>query len=105
LTRAELEVFPSVTRLPRSFAEEAGASAALLQAAGQFSPRVQDQSDDTRFCCVLDIAGTEKLFGPPDKLGRQLLHNVRALGMHASLVVSCNLHAALCLVRRLPIGI
>ena len=106
LTRAELDVFPGVSSLPRSLTEEAVARAALLQAAGQFSPRVEDRSltekAGTYFCCVLDIAGTKKLFGPPEKLGRQLLHIVRSLGLHASLVVSSNLHAALCLARSLP---
>jgi protein ImuB len=102
LTRAELEVFPTVVRLPRSRAEETSARAALLQVAGQFSPRVEDQKDDTHFCCVLDIAGTEKLFGPPEKLAKKLLHNVRTLGIHASIVVSSNIDAALCLARSLP---
>ncbi len=105
LTRAELEVFPTVVRLSRSLAEETSARAALLQVAGQFSPRVEDQSDGTHFCCVLDIAGTEKLFGPPEKLAQKLLHNVRTLGIHASIVVSSNIDAALCLARSLPIRI
>lgn len=103
LTRAELDVFPGVVCLPRSLAEESSARAALLQAAGQFSPRVEERSEGTAFCAALDIAGTEKLLGSPDPLGRKLLRNVRALGIQASLVVSANLHAALCLVRNLPV--
>jgi protein ImuB len=108
-TRAELEVFPTVTHLPRSLAEESSARAAILQAAGQFSPRVElmtpdrspDAGSDTHFCAVLDIAGTEKLFGPPEKLAKNLLHNVRVLGIEASVVVSANIDAALCLARSL----
>ena len=121
LTRAELEVFPSVALLPRSLAEEASARAALLQCAGQFSPRVEclthchpersaaESRDllfltsDTHFCAILDIAGTEKLLGPPEKLAKKLLHSVRVLGIHATVVVSANLDAALCLARNLPI--
>ncbi|HEX4037424.1 MAG TPA: DNA polymerase Y family protein [Acidobacteriaceae bacterium] len=105
LTRAELDVFPGVVCLPRSLAEESSARAALLQAAGQFSPRVEEQSEGTAFCAALDIAGTEKLFGPPEQLGPRLLRTVRPLGIQASLVVSRNLHAALCLARSLPIRI
>jgi protein ImuB len=105
LTGAELDVFPDVTCLPRSLAEESSARTALLQAAGRFSPRVEDRSEGNAFCCILDIAGTEKLFGPPEQLGQRLLRTVRSLGIHASLVVSANLHAALCFARNLPIRI
>ena len=137
-TRAELDVFPSVTHLPRSLAEESSARAALLQAAGQFSPRVEcltpdfpgstsgttishpgrslserqrvktersdlvfQTSDTHSFCCVIDIAGTEKLFGPPEKIAKKLLDAVRSLGIEAAVVVSANIDAALCLARSL----
>ena len=105
MTRAELDVFPTVAILARSLAEESSARAALLQAAGKFSPRVEDRSEDGCFCCILDIAGTEKLFGPSEKLGKKLLHSVSALGIQASVVVSSNSNAALCLARSLPIHI
>jgi hypothetical protein len=39
----------------------------------RFSPRVEDQSSDSCFTCVIDIAGTETLFGSPDALGESLL--------------------------------
>lgn len=105
MTRAELDVFPEVVLLPRSLAEESSARAALLQCAGQFSPRVEDRSENCCFCCVMDIAGTEKLFGPPEKLANHLLHAVKALGIHAAVVVSCNANAAICLARSLPVRI
>jgi len=105
MTRAELDVFPEVVLLPRSAAEEAGARSALLQAAAQFSPRVEDCSSGTSFCAILDIAGTEKLFGPPEKLGQKLLHAARILGIQASVVISANVHAAICMARSLPVRI
>jgi protein ImuB len=117
-TRAELDVFPGVTHLPRSLAEESSARTALLQCAGQFSPRVEclapagcptsarcwqmwEQMSDTHFCAILDIAGTEKLLGPPEKLVKKLLHAVRSLSLQACIVVSTNIDAALCLARSL----
>jgi protein ImuB len=60
-----------------------------------------EQTSNTHFCCILDIAGTEKLFGPPEKLAKKLLHNVRTLGLRACVVVSTNIDAALCLARSL----
>jgi protein ImuB len=119
-TRAELDVFPGVIHLPRSIAEESSARAALLQCASQFSPRVEcltpnpspnkmsdtsntasDAMSDTHFCAILDIAGTEKLLGPPEKLTKKLLAAVQALGLQACIVVSTNIDAALCLARSL----
>lgn len=128
LTRAELDVFPGVTHLPRSLSEESSARAALLQCAGRFSPRVECLTRDTNpaaqsksmsdksgtasdmpetasdtysFSCILDIAGTEKLLGPPPQLAKKLLAALRALGLHAAIVVSANIEAALCLARSL----
>lgn len=116
-TRAELDVFPGVTHLPRSLAEESSARAALLQCSGRFSPRVEcltadptpanasDKisvaSDTYSFVAILDIAGTEKLLGPPEQLAKKLLQSIRTLGMQASVVVSVNIDAALCLARSL----
>ncbi len=105
MTRAEMEVFPAVALLPRTRAEEANACAALLQAAGRFSPRVEDRSEEGCFCGVLDIAGTEKLFGPPETLAKRLLQSIGTLGLRAAVVVSCNLHAAVCLARSLPVRV
>lgn len=105
MTRAEMEVFPTVVLLPRARGEEAGARAALLQAAGRFSPRVEDRSEEGCFCCVLDIAGTEKLCGPPPALAKKLLASMGALGLRGAVVVSRNLHAAVCLARNLPVRV
>ena len=63
MTKLEMEMFPTAFVLPRSRGEEAAAKAALLECAGAFSPRVEDQSSDGCFTCVIDIAGTETLFG------------------------------------------
>ncbi len=102
MTRVEVETFPSATVLVRSRAEEAAARSVLLECAGTFSPRVEDQSVDDTFCCVIDIAGTESLFGPPSVLARQIRERVRALGITASVAVSSNFHAAVCLARGHP---
>jgi protein ImuB len=99
MTRVEIETFPSVTMLSRSVRQEAATKAVLLECAGTFSPRVEDQSEDTTFLCVIDIAGTEKLLGPPKILARSLLSRVQALGIIARVTISNNFHAAICLAR------
>jgi protein ImuB len=99
MTRVEMDTFPSVAVLPRSHAEEEAAKAALLECAGTFSPRVEDRSKGNVCACVLDISGTEKLFGPPAALAKRLFESIQALGIVASVAVSGNFHAALCLAR------
>jgi len=102
MTRVEVETFDSVVVLARSAAEESAARAALLECAGGFSPRVQERSGSGEFLCVIDIAGTEKLFGPAEVLAQSLLRRVRALGVVACVSVSGNFHAAVCNSRGRP---
>jgi protein ImuB len=99
MTQVEMETFPGVTILPRSKQEEAATRMALLDCAGRFTPRVEEVSSEAVFLCVLNIAGTEKLFGPPAKLAEKLFQRVRALGITASVAVSQNFHAAICLAQ------
>jgi protein ImuB len=99
MSRAELDGFPTATVLKRSLAEEENARRALLACAGSFSPRVEDKSGGEAFLCVLDISGTEKLFGAPHNLAAQVQKAVGALGVTCSLTVSANFHAAVCLVK------
>jgi protein ImuB len=99
MTRVEMDTFPSVTLLPRSPGEEAAARAALLECAGTFTPSIEDRSTRGTFLCVLDIAGTEKLHGPPATLGNALLNRIRALGIECTIAIAGNFHAAICLAR------
>ena len=43
---------------------------------------------------VLDIAGTERLFGPPQRLAERLREELAAAGFRASVAVSANYDAA-----------
>jgi protein ImuB len=99
MTRVELDTFPSLIVLSRSRVEELSTHAVLLECAGAFSPRMEDRSEGLVFLCVMDIAGTEKLLGPPDVLARKLLRGVQALGVRASVAMSGNFHAAICYAR------
>jgi protein ImuB len=102
MTRVEVDTFPASAVLARSAKEEAATRAILLECAGAFSPRVEERSEDSACICGIDIAGTRSLFGPPQVLARKLLERVRAVGMHACVTVSSNLHAAVSMARGLP---
>jgi protein ImuB len=99
MTRVEMDTFPSVAMLPRSHPEEASAKAAMLECANTFSPRVEDASKGSALLCVIDIAGTERLHGPPATLGRALLDRAGTVGIAASVAIAGNFHAAICLAR------
>lgn len=102
MTRVEVDTFSASVALARSQKEEAATRAILLECAGAFSPRVEEQSEAAAFACGIDIDGTQSLFGPPETLARKLVERVRAVGMRACVAVSGNLHAALCVARSLP---
>ena len=44
----------------------------LLECAVSFSSRIEDRSMNGVFVCVLDVSGTESLFGPPLMLAKHL---------------------------------
>jgi protein ImuB len=99
MSRAEMDCFPFVTLLPRSAAEEQSTRTALLECAGNYSPRIEEIVGEDAFCCVLDISGTEKLFGNPESLAIRLRHTLEAIGMRAYYAVSANFHTAVFLAR------
>jgi protein ImuB len=101
MTQVEIDRFPDVTVLRRSHSEEAAARTVLLECAGGFSPRIEDRSEDRVFLSVIDIAGTERLFGPPEALAKNLLTRASALGIAACVAVSRNCHAAIALAKGL----
>ncbi len=99
MTRVELDTFEGVVALARSRSEEATARRAVLECAATFSPRIEDRAEENAFLCVLDIAGTEKLFGPPRTLAQRLLSQVQAVGISASVAIAGNFHTAMSCVR------
>ncbi|MGZ4816891.1 MAG: DNA polymerase Y family protein, partial [Terriglobales bacterium] len=79
----------------RSLDQEKAATAALLDCAGAFSPRVEATSPDT---VVADIAGLEPLFGVPGTIARNLARRCSDAGLEVNVAVASNpdtaVHAA-----------
>lgn len=101
MTRVEVDTFPCPMVLTRSPQTEKATRAVLLDCAGVFSPHVEECGETTAFLCVVDIAGTQNLFGPPEMLAKSLRQRVRALGISGQVTVSSNFHAAVCLAKGL----
>ncbi len=102
MSRAEMDSFPPLLLLKRSLAEERTARTALLACAGSFSPRVEEISLDGQFACVLDISGTEKLFGNPQFLATRLQQSFLDSGVTCSIAGSIDYHTAVCMARGTP---
>jgi protein ImuB len=96
MTRLQAEAWPAIALRCRSTLQEAAAHAALLDCAQSFSPRVEDTAPDT---LVLDISGTESLFGPPAKLARDLAQRVSSFGLEVNVAIATNPDAAVLAAR------
>jgi protein ImuB len=99
MTRLEAESIPGLHLLPRSLETEAAARTVLHECAAHFSPRIQAvspqaASQTTAAACVLDITGTERLFGLPQTLAERLRTALDTVGLRASIAVSSNFYTA-----------
>src|SRR5438067_2277710 len=68
MSRLDVEGLTGIAVLARSVESEAAARLVVLERAAKFSPRMEEVSAGTACAFVLDIAGTERLFGPPQQL-------------------------------------
>ena len=94
LTRLEVEEIGNVHILTRSTETESAARTVLLETLSQFSPRIEEVLADNACSFVLDIAGSERLFGPADQIAHRLRDTVATSGFRASIAVSANFHTA-----------
>ncbi len=107
MTRLEAEAMPGLRLLKRSAESEAAARAVMLECAAKFSPRIEEvcgaglneagplgASGGKACAFVLDIAGTERLFGPPAQLAERLRDELAEAGFRASIAVSANFDTA-----------
>lgn len=94
MTRLEVEELGGIQLLSRSLPTEQAARTVLLECAAQFSPRIEETFDANACAFVLDISGTERLFGPPLQLAQCLRSRITAAGFRASVCVSSNFDTA-----------
>src|SRR5260370_4668587 len=91
MTKIQAEALAGLALRRRSLAQEDAAHAALLDCAHAFSPRVEPLSADT---VLLDIAGLERLFGPPSTIASELSLRASQQGLHCHIAVAANREAA-----------
>jgi len=95
MTRLEAEGIERLRLLSRSTESERAAREVFLECAANFSPRMEETEAGTCYACILDIAGTERLFGPPAVLAQRMCAALAGAGFQTSVAVSANFHAAL----------
>lgn len=101
MTRVEVDTFTGPVALARSLRTEKTTKALLLECVGTFSPRIEESCEGIVFLCIIDIVGTQNLFGPPEMLAKKMRQTIRALGLSGQVTVSRNFHAAVCLAKGL----
>ncbi len=103
MSRLQAESFPGLRLHRRSLAEEASAQSVLLECAAAFSPRLEvvslEYTQEPGGTVVLDIRGTQSLFGDPRQLATAARGKALDHGLRVNIAVSENFHAAVCAAR------
>ncbi len=94
MTRLDVEGIGEVRLLVRSNETETAARAVLLECVSQFSPRIEEASSGTACAFVLDITGTERLFGTPAQLAERMRSALAESGFRSSIAISANFDTA-----------
>jgi protein ImuB len=87
MTKLQAETCGRVWLRKRSPAHEEAAQAALLDCGASFSPRVESTAPGT---VVLDLAGTEKLFGRTQALAQKIAQHAAGFGFDLNVAIAAN---------------
>jgi len=94
MSRLEVEELSDVCVLSRLIETESASRAVLLECVSHYSPRIEETFAENSCGFVLDITGTERLFGPPATLAQRLRAAIVSAGFRASVAVSHNFDTA-----------
>ncbi len=95
MTKLQVGTYGGVLLRKRIVELEESAQNALVEFAGGFSPRVESTCAGA---VILDLSGTEKLFGPPQNAARNMTVEANVIGFDLRVAIASNpdtaLHAA-----------
>jgi protein ImuB len=95
-TKTQAAQCPGIVLRKRDTKQEQSAQDALIDCASAFSPRVESTD---RSVVTLDIAGTEGIFGPAQKLLRALADSAARIGLEVNVAAASNPNTALLAAR------
>jgi protein ImuB len=87
ITKAQAAQCPDIILRKRMLKQEQAAQDALIDCAAEFSPKVESSAQGM---VTLDIEGTERIFGPPQKLVRTLAYQAARIGLEANVSAAAN---------------
>ena len=102
MTRIEIEELNGIVLLARSLNTELASRAVLLESISTFSPRIEETFATNACGFVLDISGSERLFGPPEAIAKSLCTTISSAGFRATVSVSHNFDTARICAEYLP---
>jgi protein ImuB len=94
MTRLEVEEMGGIHLVSRSISTEHSARTVLLECASQYSPQIEETCSPNACGFVLDITGSERLFGPPLQLGNSVRATIITAGFRPSICISSNFDTA-----------
>jgi protein ImuB len=92
MTRIQAEALPGLVLRNRQPEQEGAAHSTLADCAYSFSPRLEATCPGT---VIVDLTGTQRLFGAPMDLGRQLADRAHECGVEVNVALAANPDAAL----------
>ena len=105
MSRVQAESFP-VAVLRRDRQQEELSFAELISCAQQFSPRIETIASPQEESCgatlVLDITGSERLFGTAQQIATTLWHSIRDAGYDPNVAAARNAYVAILAARGIP---
>jgi len=91
-TKTQAAQCPGIILRRHDCKQEQAAQDALIDCASAFSPRVESTAQGV---VTLDIEGTERIFGPPQKLLRALANHAARIGLEVNTAAASNPDTAL----------
>ncbi len=98
MSRSEASLFPAQL-ISRSLKEERAAKLVLLSCLAAFCPGIEEFHDEAECIYVLDLQGTQRLYGSTAATMRRMRAQLLNLGFSSRLTSSGNFQASLCLAR------
>ena len=103
MSRLQAESFEGVSVSARVRQQEDSAFVLLMKSADRFSPRIEvlacPTENTSQATLILDVSGSERLFGSPERIAVALRRDVDAARLEASTATSCNAYAAVLAAR------